>query len=231
MLWQLPPSCVRPERLDEFLPLLPRDTGGGGHCARRTTAVDGSARTRVEPSRPLRHASRYAIRAFGDPAFVDCCVRTNVALVVADTAGKWPYLEDVTRRLRLRRACTGTRSFTSAATRRQALARWARPLVAWSEGGEPEDAAHFRDETGAARGARRLLLLRQRRESEGAARRPRARGRNCRRRRQRRRAGRHAGSQAHSAYSAGASRTRYPPDFSSRSSISIRSAPRLPGDR
>ena len=38
----------------------------------------------------VRHPS------FEDPAFIELLRRHNVALVVADTAGKWPFMEDVT---------------------------------------------------------------------------------------------------------------------------------------
>lgn len=38
----------------------------------------------------------YRHDSFIDPAFVRRLKRYNTALVIADTAGKWPYREDIT---------------------------------------------------------------------------------------------------------------------------------------
>ena len=44
----------------------------------------------------LRHAVEIRHESFIDPAFVRLLKRYNTALVIADTAGKWPYREDIT---------------------------------------------------------------------------------------------------------------------------------------
>ncbi|WP_256677013.1 DUF72 domain-containing protein, partial [Pseudomonas sp. PICF6] len=45
---------------------------------------------------PLRHAVEIRHESFIDPHFITLLKRYDVALVIADTAGKWPYREDVT---------------------------------------------------------------------------------------------------------------------------------------
>jgi uncharacterized protein YecE (DUF72 family) len=44
----------------------------------------------------LRHALEVRHSTFETPAFVELLRRHDIALVVADTAGKWPFIEDVT---------------------------------------------------------------------------------------------------------------------------------------
>lgn len=46
--------------------------------------------------KPLRRTVEIRNDTFVDPAFVRLLKRHNVALVIADTAGKWPYREDIT---------------------------------------------------------------------------------------------------------------------------------------
>ena len=98
ILWQLPPILrFDPERLAPFLASLPRDTDHAAAIARRRNdKVKGRTRLAFGPCRPLRHALEVRHPSFVDPAFVELLREQNVALVVADTAGKWPYAEDVT---------------------------------------------------------------------------------------------------------------------------------------
>jgi uncharacterized protein YecE (DUF72 family) len=51
---------------------------------------------RTEARRPLRHALEVRHESFVDPRFVELLRRWRIALVVADTAGTWPAMEDVT---------------------------------------------------------------------------------------------------------------------------------------
>jgi uncharacterized protein YecE (DUF72 family) len=61
--------------------------------------------------------------------------------VVADTAGEFPYLEDVTSSFVFVRLHGDTKLYESGYSRR-ALTRWAERIRAWSEGSEPDDAVH-----------------------------------------------------------------------------------------
>src|SRR5262245_13887401 len=98
ILWQLPPLLrFDPDRLAAFFERLPRDTHAAAALARlHDHRLDGRAWTRAEADRPIRHALEVRHPSFIDPAFVRLLRRHRIALVVADTAGKWPFMEDVT---------------------------------------------------------------------------------------------------------------------------------------
>ncbi len=66
-----------------------------------TSASPAASWLEIDRVRPLRHAVEIRHPSFVDPAFVALLRRHRIALVVADTAGRWPLLEDLTRRLRL----------------------------------------------------------------------------------------------------------------------------------
>lgn len=99
VLWQLPPMLgYDEERLAAFFDLLPRSTAAAAELASRhdTTTLPGDrALTSTDADRPLRHALEVRHRSFTDPAVTELVRRHDVALVVADTAGKWPLLETV----------------------------------------------------------------------------------------------------------------------------------------
>jgi uncharacterized protein YecE (DUF72 family) len=50
----------------------------------------------VEKDRRLRYALEVRHESYDDPAFIKVLRKHDIALAVADTAGKFPYLEDVT---------------------------------------------------------------------------------------------------------------------------------------
>ncbi|HEY0640275.1 MAG TPA: DUF72 domain-containing protein [Pseudonocardiaceae bacterium] len=98
LLWQLPPSTAfEPERLGEFLALLPRTTRAAARLAERhDERLDGRAVTSTDADRPLRHALEVRHESFRDPAATALLREQGVALVVADTAGRWPLLDEPT---------------------------------------------------------------------------------------------------------------------------------------
>ncbi|HET9143503.1 DUF72 domain-containing protein [Actinophytocola sp.] len=98
ILWQLPASLrYDPDLLAAFFDLLPRDTAAAAAlAARHDHRLDGRAWTSTDANRPLRHALEVRHPGFTDPSFLDLLREHRIALVVADTAGKFPYLEDVT---------------------------------------------------------------------------------------------------------------------------------------
>jgi uncharacterized protein YecE (DUF72 family) len=97
-LWQLPPTLAfEPDKLAAFLALLPRTGAAAADLARRHDArVSGRVKLDFDPRMRLRHALEVRHRSFETPAFVALLRRHRVALVAADTAGKWPLIEDVT---------------------------------------------------------------------------------------------------------------------------------------
>jgi uncharacterized protein YecE (DUF72 family) len=140
-LWQLPPVfAYDPKRLEDFFRMLPRDTEQALSLARRRDArMTGRCKLSIDCKRPLRHALEIRHESFIDPSFVALLRKHRIALVVADTAGKWPCREDVTADfvyIRLH----GEKELYASGYTDAALDRWAARIAAWSEGREPEDA-------------------------------------------------------------------------------------------
>lgn len=89
ILWQFPPSFQFDEKLfTQFLELLPMDT----HMAEKLTEGDDEK----IPKKRLRHAVEIRNESFKTEAFVKLLRQYHVALVVADTAGRWPQIEEIT---------------------------------------------------------------------------------------------------------------------------------------
>jgi uncharacterized protein YecE (DUF72 family) len=129
-----------PERLEAFLDMLPRDSASALELARRRDArVKGRCCLSIDENRPLRHAVEVRHESFRDPAFVKILRRQKVALVVADTAGKWPFLEDVTADFMYLRL-HGDEVLYASGYSDAALDWWAARIDAWRRGGEPADA-------------------------------------------------------------------------------------------
>ena len=148
LLWQLPPTFTYDaERLDAFFTQLPRTTERALSLARRRDArIKGRARLAIDRSRRIRHAVEIRHESFLDPSFIALLRRHRIALVVADTAGKWPYCEDVTADfvyLRLH----GDEELYASGYSESALDRWAERIAAWSTGSEPRDARRISDAT------------------------------------------------------------------------------------
>jgi uncharacterized protein YecE (DUF72 family) len=137
-LWQLPPSFVfDPERLEKFFAMLPRCTREAASMAKRH---DFHARHVGWPSPPperrLRHAIEIRHHSFQTPDFIRLLRSHEIALVVADTAGKWPALEDVTADFVYVRLHGDSELYVSGYTG-SALDVWASKIRAWNEGKSP----------------------------------------------------------------------------------------------
>jgi uncharacterized protein YecE (DUF72 family) len=141
MLWQFPPSQRYDEPLfEEFLELLPRNTEQALTLARgREARMRGRASLRIDRNRVLRHAFEIRHESFACRSFLQLLKANNAALVVADTAGKWPLLENVTADFMYLRLHGDKELYASGYTD-AALDRWADRIRAWSQGQEPRDA-------------------------------------------------------------------------------------------
>src|SRR5207249_9389918 len=94
LLWQFPPNFrFDAERLDHFFTLLPRDGRAARELARLHDGRVKNASLEIDADQKLLHAIEIRHESFIDEAFVQLLRRHRVALVVADTAGKWPLLE------------------------------------------------------------------------------------------------------------------------------------------
>jgi uncharacterized protein YecE (DUF72 family) len=136
-LWQFPPNfAFDADRLEAFFELLPRDLNAALCLARRRDErVKGRCRLAIDANRPLRHAIEIRHESFLVPGFVDLLRRQNIALVVADTAGKWPFVEDVTADFMYLRL-HGDKVLYASGYSDAALDLWADRIRAWSAGGE-----------------------------------------------------------------------------------------------
>ena len=79
-----------------------------------------------------------------DPRFIRLLRRHNIAFVFADTAGIWPYTEDVTADFIYIRLHGDEQIYVSGYTD-PALDWWAQRIRAWSCGCEPDDARRTLD--------------------------------------------------------------------------------------
>ncbi|MDT4921942.1 MAG: hypothetical protein QOI15_2844 [Pseudonocardiales bacterium] len=136
ILWQLPPNLgFNPERLRAFFALLPRSTGEAAWLSRRhDERMKDRAITEAATDQPLRHALEIRHKSFETPQFVDLLREHAISLVVADTAGKWPLLRDVTADLVYVRLHGDAELYTSGYTD-EALDRWAADIKTWTAAG------------------------------------------------------------------------------------------------
>ena len=154
-LWQFPPNFhFDADRLEAFFELLPRDAESALALARRRDArVKGRCRLAIDRNRELRHAIEIRHESFLDPAFVTLLRRHNIALVVADTAGKWPFVEDVTADFMYLRL-HGDKVLYASGYSDRALDGWAERIRAWSAGGERAAARKISGRAPPPRGSR-----------------------------------------------------------------------------
>jgi uncharacterized protein YecE (DUF72 family) len=140
-LWQLPPTMAfDANRLTSFFELLPRTAEEAAERARLHDArVDGRTILDVDPRSRFRHALEVRHESFVTPAFVELLRKHEIALVVADTAGKWPLLEDLTADFVYVRLHGDAKLYESGYTS-AALDAWAEKIDAWLDGREPRNA-------------------------------------------------------------------------------------------
>ena len=138
-LWQFPEMVnFDHERFEHFLGLLPHDTEAALERARQyQPRMEGKVSLAMDAKRTMRHAVEVRHESFRDERFIALLRKYNVALVVADTAGKWPYIEDVTADFMYLRL-HGDKELYASGYDDEAIARWAARIRAWSTGGEPE---------------------------------------------------------------------------------------------
>lgn len=135
LLWQLPPTLpLEPEALDAFLGSLPRTSVEAAALASESTLDEDKRDTSTPADRPLRHAVEARHRSFTDPAFAAIARSHGVAVVVADTAGRYPVLRDVTADFVYVRLHGDEELYTSGYTD-EALDRWAADARSWLDAG------------------------------------------------------------------------------------------------
>lgn len=137
VLWQLPPDLAFDEaRMDAFLELLPRTTAAALEVARGHDDKLAADRTFLEApvDRPVRHAVEVRHPSFEAPEAVACLARQDVALVVADSPRKWPFLEERTSDFVYVRLHGHTELYASGYSARS-LDSWAAKVRRWAGDG------------------------------------------------------------------------------------------------
>jgi len=145
VLWQLPERLrFDAERLDGFLAQLPRTTTQAGVLAESHDArLDGRAFTGPGTDRPIRHALEVRHDSFASSEAIELLRRHDVALVEADTAGRWPRIREFTADLVYVRLHGEQELYASGYTD-ESLDAWAADIRSWLDGsgcpdGRPRD--------------------------------------------------------------------------------------------
>ncbi|HEV2805793.1 MAG TPA: DUF72 domain-containing protein [Chthoniobacterales bacterium] len=151
ILWQFPPNFGwNEQRFTDFFQLLPRDTGAAAKLAKKHDAkVKGRAWTKADAVRPIRHAVEIRHPTFMIPEFFALLRRHNIAFVVADTAGKWPFAEDLTADFVYCRLHGAEQLYVSGYSDAE-LDWWANRIEHWRKGKQPKDAKLVADRKHAA---------------------------------------------------------------------------------
>lgn len=139
ILWQFPENLRFDQRFEPFFQLLPKTTRQAARLARQHDSRVDSAIPRLARSSAIRHAIEVRNESFRCPEFIALLRRFGIALVVADTAGRWPYIEDLTADFVYVRLHGDVELYRSGYSE-EAIVRWAARVRSWSGGGEPKDA-------------------------------------------------------------------------------------------
>ncbi|UYL09934.1 DUF72 domain-containing protein [Bdellovibrio sp. SKB1291214] len=146
-LWQIPPNLVfDPEVIEKFFQLLPKTFAEATKMADRSERYDKHYSDRIRRSKQkLRHCLEVRHHSFENPEFIALLRKYNIALVFADTAGKWPYMEDVTADFVYVRL-HGDEEFYVSGYSPESLRWWAARIDKWTKGKQPADALTITEE-------------------------------------------------------------------------------------
>jgi len=141
ILWQLPPNLAWDEQsLSEFFNLLPRNTREAANLGKKhDNKLKARAWTRIGISCRIRYAIEVRHDSFMTPEFFALLRKHNISFVFADTAGKWPYAEDLTADFVYIRLHGAEELYVSGYSDKT-LKRWANRIEHWRKGKQPRDA-------------------------------------------------------------------------------------------
>ncbi len=159
ILWQLPPGLrFDADRIAGFLERLPRTTTDAAKLARRhDERLAGRSWTRASSHRRIRYAFEVRHPSFLDADFVRLLRRHHAALVIADTAGRFPFAEEITADFVYIRLHGAEELYASGYTAEE-LDWWAERIRAWRDGGEPADARRITDDPPPGRKGRNVYV-------------------------------------------------------------------------
>ncbi|MFF0338866.1 DUF72 domain-containing protein [Kribbella sp. NPDC004875] len=129
VLWQLPPNFqFDADRCAAFFAQLPRTTRAAAEVAKgHDERMKDRALLEAKVDIPLRHAIEVRHDSFKTRKFVELAREHDIAVVCADTAGKWPMFEDVTAGFAYVRLHGAEELYVSGYDDKS-LARWARKI-------------------------------------------------------------------------------------------------------
>lgn len=169
VLWQLPErEQFDAAVLGEFLELLPRTTGEALALAgRHDERLDGRAWLEIEEDRPIRHALEPRSAGFGTDAALALLRSHDTALVVADTAGRFPRFEEVTTARHMYVRLHGATDLYASGYTDAELDGWADRIRGWADGsaasdGRPRDVWVYFDNDARGRAPHDAVALAQR---------------------------------------------------------------------
>ena len=168
VLWQFPENMpCELARFEQFFELLPRTTREAAKLA-RSSANRGDLSALPGP-RARSHQLRYAVRlrnpACFDAPFRQLLRRARIAWVIAETAGRFPYLEQVTADFVYIRLHGDARLYASGYGS-QALQRWAERIARFARS---RDVYVYFDNDGSAHAPHDALALQTALELRGCA--------------------------------------------------------------
>ena len=137
VLWQLPERLAFDrERLTRFFELLPRSTSDAARLAtgHDDKLADDRVLTTCDVDTGVRHALEPRHESFESDEARALCAEHDVALVVADSAGRWPVMRDATSDFRYVRLHGESELYASGYTD-ASLDRWAATCRGWLDEG------------------------------------------------------------------------------------------------
>jgi len=158
-LWQLPPNFKYDHDLiAKFFKLLPPTSAAASLLAKKHTGmVKERAWLRPGPQRALRHCIEVRNESFMVPEFFDLLRKYKIAFVFADTAGKWPYREDLTADFVYIRLHGDVKLYASGYSD-SALDHWAERIREWGKGSQPKDAKLLTPKSRATKGGKDVYV-------------------------------------------------------------------------
>jgi uncharacterized protein YecE (DUF72 family) len=134
ILWQLPPNLAfDPDRLAGFFTALPKTTRAAAELAKKhDDKLKGEAHTKPGPNRRLRYALEVRHPSYRHPDYVKLLGDNGIASVIADSAGTWLTLDDVTADFVYVRLHGDEELYASGYSNR-ALDDWAKKILTWHE--------------------------------------------------------------------------------------------------
>ena len=135
ILWQFPPNFGwNKQRFREFFDLLPKRTDEAAALAKlHDDKLKFPAYAKTDAKRTLRYAVEIRHPSFLAPEFFALLREYNIAFVFADTAGKWPYAEELTADFVYIRLHGSQQLYVSGYSDKE-LEWWAERIRRWGKG-------------------------------------------------------------------------------------------------